>query len=84
MGIGDCRFAQAKENQNDPNRLKEALIAYQTAVVRYAGVQGSYPRALFQSATIYKLLNLPDLAKHQEDELRSRVPKSPYVKQLGG
>ncbi len=84
VGIGDCRFAQAKENQNDPNRLKEALIAYQTAVVRYAGVQGSYPRALFQSATIYKLLNLPALAKHQEDELRSRVPKSPYVKQLGG
>lgn len=84
VGIGDCRFAQAKENGNDATRLKEALIAYQTAVVRYAGVPGSYPRALFQSATIYKLLNLPDLAKHQEDELRSRCPKSPYVKQLGG
>ncbi len=84
VGIGDCRFAQAKENGNDPGRLKEALIAYQTAVVRYAGVPGSYPRALFQSATIYKLLNLPAMARFQEDELKSRCPKSPYVKQLGG
>lgn len=84
VGIGDCRLAQAKENGNDPNRLKEALIAYQTAVVRYAGVPGAYPKALFHSAQIYKLLNLPDLARYQEDELKSRYPKSPYVKQLGG
>ncbi|MBX3469912.1 MAG: tetratricopeptide repeat protein [Planctomycetes bacterium] len=84
VGIGDCRFEQAKASNNDQNRLKEALIAYQTAVVRYAGVPGAYPRALFQSAQIYRLLNLPDLAKHQEDELRSRYPKSPLVRQLGG
>jgi tetratricopeptide (TPR) repeat protein len=84
VGIGDCRFEQAKANGNDVNRMKEALIAYQTAVVRFAGVQGAYPRALFQSAQIYKLLNQPALAKCQEDELKSRCPKSPYVRQLSG
>lgn len=84
VGIGDCRFAQAREHGDDENRLKEALIAYQTAVVRYAGVPGAYPRALYQSAVIYRMLGKADLAKHQEDELKSRYPKSPYVKQLGG
>lgn len=83
VGIGDCRFEQAKANQDDRTKLVEALIAYQTASTRYAGVPGAYPRALFQSAIIYRKLNLPDLAKHQADELKSRYPKSPYVKQLG-
>jgi tetratricopeptide (TPR) repeat protein len=87
VGMGDCRFEQARTGgagEADPNRLKQALIFYQTAAVRYAGVQGAYPRALFQSAQIYRQLNLPELAARQEEELRSRCPRSPYVRQLPG
>lgn len=83
LGIGDCRAAQAAENGDDANRLKEALIAYQTAVVRYAGVLSVYPKALYMSHEVLKKLGKPELAARMADELRGRFPKNPWTDRLG-
>ena len=82
VGKGDCKLAQAEERSGDKNLLKEALIAYQTCAVRYAGTPEAYPKALFQSAMIYEKLGLPQLASHMRDELKSRSPNSPWAAKL--
>jgi tetratricopeptide (TPR) repeat protein len=83
VGKGDCLMAQAKAKGNDKKLLKEALIAYQTCSVRYAGIPEAYPKALYQSGVIYKKLGLDDLAKLQHQELKSRSPGSVWAGKVG-
>ena len=61
---------------------EEALIAYQTCVVRFAGTPEAYPKALFQSAWLYEQLGLKDLALSMRDELKARCPSSPWTDKL--
>ena len=82
LGKGDCRYEEARAGGGNQKALKEALIAYQTCVVRYAGVPEVYPKALYMSATIYKALNLNELAGHMEQELKSRCPSSQWADRL--
>jgi outer membrane protein assembly factor BamD (BamD/ComL family) len=82
LGKGDCRYEQARGSGEDENALKEALIAYQTVVVRYAGVPGVYPKALYMSAMLYKRLGLKELSSRMEDELKSRCPSSKWTARL--
>ena len=82
VGMGDCRFAQAEERNNDKALLKQALIAYQTCVVRFAGVPKSYPKALFRSAELYETLGQAKLAEYQRKELKSRCPNSSWTAKL--
>ncbi|MHC4829908.1 MAG: tetratricopeptide repeat protein [Planctomycetota bacterium] len=82
LGKGDCRYEQARASGNDENSLKEALIAYQTCVVRYAGVPNVYPKALYMSSMLYKKLGLKDLSSRMEEELRSRCPSSKWTARL--
>lgn len=79
LGIGDCKYEAARAANNDAAKLKEALIAYQVVVVRYAGVQSCYPKALYQSGELYRALNLPDLGKRMDDELTARCPRSDWA-----
>lgn len=84
VGKGDCRFQEATERGDaDETKLKEALVAYQTCVVRFAGVPEAYPKALYQSARIYRMLGMDELASYQEDELKGRCPNSQWTAKLG-
>ena len=80
-GKGDCLRAEG-ETKSDNEVLKAALIAYQTVVVRFAGVPESYPRALYRSAELYAKLGLENLAELQRKELRGRCPSSPWTAKL--
>jgi tetratricopeptide (TPR) repeat protein len=84
VGKADCLLAQAGgvEGGNE-NGLKEALIAYLTCTVRYAGT-GAYPKALYQAAQILRALNKADQAESLESELRARCPNSEWTGRLGG
>lgn len=81
VGKGDCQLAAAEDADGDKNKLKEALISYQTCVVRYAGTT-AYPKALYQSAELYQRLGLDKLADAMRKELRSRCPSSPWTGKL--
>lgn len=80
-GKGDCLRARG-ETSDDKEVLKAALIAYQTVVVRFAGVPESYPRALYRSGELYAKLGLENLAELQRKELRERCPSSPWTAKL--
>ncbi|MBL4847287.1 MAG: hypothetical protein JKY65_17345 [Planctomycetes bacterium] len=80
-GKGDCLRAQGESTSNNET-LKKALLAFQTVVVRFAGVPESYPRSLFRSAELYAKLGLEKLAELQRKELRSRCPSSPWTAKL--
>jgi tetratricopeptide (TPR) repeat protein len=81
VGKGDCRYQQGKSG-GDKNLLKQALLSYQTAVVRFAGVPEYYPKALFRSAELYETLGQPKLAELQRKELKTRCPNSPWTSKL--
>lgn len=83
VGKGDCRMQQAKEKGDDKNLLKEALIAYETCAVRYAGTPDAYPKALYQASILYDKLGLPKLAEAMRTELKGRCPSSPWAEKLG-
>lgn len=80
-GKGDCLRAQG-ETKDDNEILKKALLAYQTVVVRFAGVPDSYPRSLFRSAELYAKLGQEKIAELQRKELKSRCPSSPWTAKL--
>jgi tetratricopeptide (TPR) repeat protein len=84
VGKGDCLMAQSKEKSGPKQKslIKEALIAYQTCTVRYAGIPEAYPKALYQSASIYAKLGLANMAKLQRAELKSRCPSSSWAGKL--
>jgi tetratricopeptide (TPR) repeat protein len=84
VGKGDCLMAQSAEKSGPKQKslMKEALIAYQTCTVRYAGIPEAYPKALYQSASIYEKLGLANMAKLQKEELKSRCPGSSWAKKL--
>ncbi|MGE0708887.1 MAG: tetratricopeptide repeat protein [Planctomycetota bacterium] len=82
VGKGDCRYEQAKARNDDKDLFKQALIAYQTCVVRFAGVPESYPKALFRSAELYEKLGQAKLAEFQKKELKSRCPNSPWTEKI--
>lgn len=81
-GKGDCLYDQAKEAGDDKNLLKQALIAYQTCEVRYAGTPEAYPKALFRAAEILEKLGLGKQAGYMRDELKNSCPNSPWTKKL--
>ncbi len=81
VGKGDCQLAAAEDRGGDKEKLKEALISYQTCVVRFAGTS-AYPKALYQSAELYQRLGLERLAEAMRKELKSRCPSSPWTKKL--
>lgn len=80
-GKGDCLRARGNTN-SDNETLKMALLAYQTVVVRFAGVPNSYPRSLFYSAELYAKLGQEKIAELQRKELKSRCPSSPWTAKL--
>ncbi len=86
VGMGDCLMGKARDKgSSDPNYknlLKEALIAYQNCAVRYAGIPEAYPKALYQSASLYAKLGLDKMAQLQRDELKSRCPSSSWAEKL--
>lgn len=82
VGKGDCMKAQAEENNNDANMLKEALIAYQTCVVRFAGTINAYPKALYMAAKVLELLQKPKQAEYMKKELKARCPNSKWTSKL--
>jgi TolA-binding protein len=82
-GIGDCRYEQAKASNNDQNKLKEALIAYQVATTRFAGTR-SYAKALYMAGECLRALNKPELAKRMDEELLGRCPKTEWARKRKG
>ncbi|RMG19020.1 MAG: hypothetical protein D6731_00705 [Planctomycetota bacterium] len=82
VGKGDCLYAKAEAKRGDPALLKQALIAYQTCSVRYAGVPEAYPKALYQAGRIYERLGLAKLAEAQRRELKTRCPSTSWAAKL--
>jgi tetratricopeptide (TPR) repeat protein len=60
-GIADLMVEEARANQNDPDKLLDALFCYMRGVVQYAPLPGEpyteYKRALKGSATAFKFIS---------------------------
>jgi TolA-binding protein len=86
VGKGDCLMAKAQEKGSGDGAykslLKEALIAYLTCTVRFAGIPEAYPKALFQAGAIYEKLGKAKQAVYQRNELKTRCPNTRWAKKL--
>jgi tetratricopeptide (TPR) repeat protein len=74
--LGDCYRAAGQP--------KNALLAYLQTVLLYDKDKEQHPRALYQSALLFRELKRDDRADEMMEELKQKYPQSPWLSARGG